>query len=78
MEILLRQFPDKQWDWMTLSYNKPISLQYIIDHQDKDWSWSEISLSSNLFTMQDVLDNPELPWAWQEISLKPTMKWIVV
>jgi len=35
--------PDKDWNWMYISYNTSITMKDILDNPDKPWDWNWIS-----------------------------------
>lgn len=64
---LLRQYPDKPWNWNFLSENPSISIKDILTHPHKPWNWTEINLNPGI-TMEDIVNYSDYPWSWDDIS----------
>ena len=62
---LINKYPDKPWNWPSLSANKNITIQDILSMKDKPWNWSKLSRCANI---KDVLNNPDKPWDWFMLS----------
>ena len=35
----IEKYPDKPWDWNSISYNPNITIEFIEKHSDKPWNW---------------------------------------
>jgi hypothetical protein len=47
--------------------------QYVLDHLDKPWNYSWLSINSNL--LWDVVQaNPQLPWNYAWMGSNPNIK----
>ena len=44
---IIKENPDKPWDWHRISRNPTITMDIIKENSDKDWNWHDITL--NLF-----------------------------
>lgn len=67
LEKLLLLFPDKDWNWNTVSKNTCISWKFVVSNLHLPWVWS--SLSSNLnISIETIILNPKYPWSWESIS----------
>ena len=71
-EKIIREYPDKPWDWFEISRNPNITLDFIEANPDKPWDWSGISLNPNI-TFDFIEANPDKPWDWFEISYNPNI-----
>jgi hypothetical protein len=40
---LINMFPDKPWNWKSLSRNPNITMKDVINHPDKPWNWKILS-----------------------------------
>src|SRR3989344_2038442 len=63
--ILLRTFPDKQWNWDGISSNPNITWDIITANPDKPWDWYGISLNPSI-TWNIIITNLDKPWRWYE------------
>ena len=43
LERILERYPDKPWDWDSISCNTNLQLEWIVKYPDEDWDWEEIS-----------------------------------
>jgi hypothetical protein len=39
LQMLIRWFPDKNWNWIELSRNPNITMGDVIAYPDKPWDW---------------------------------------
>ena len=69
---MIRDNPDKPWDWSNISCNPNITMEIIKDNPDKPWDWLYISFNPNI-TWEIIKDNPDNPWEWKYISSKPNI-----
>lgn len=78
---LLEMFPDKPWDWSTLSHNPNVTMEWIMTHPPSlgstnfscDWEWARVCENPNL-TMNFLL-NILLPKLEQEqVEERDTVK----
>jgi hypothetical protein len=69
MDIIESQ-PNKQWDWLVISYNPHITMEIIISNPDKPWDWSAVSCNPNV-TMDFIEANSDKEWDWGNISYNP-------
>jgi hypothetical protein len=67
LHALLHLYPNIPWDWSGLSYNPNITMQFVLDHQDKPWDWWGLSRNPNI-SINDVLDYPDKSWNWRGLS----------
>ena len=72
LEKLLSRFPDKPWDWDSLSRNPNIIFEHVLANPDKPWNWSYLSRNPNV-TIENVLANPYKPWNWISLSRNPNI-----
>ena len=66
LAYLLRCYPLKPWDWVSISYNPGITMELICKNPNKPWNWYWISQNPGI-TMEMILQNPYRPWDWYEI-----------
>jgi hypothetical protein len=64
---LLKNYPNKQWEWYGLGRNPNISMEYIGAHLDKHWDWESVSQNPNL-TPEFVEAHIDKPWDWFRMS----------
>ena len=69
---IIRENPDKPWDWYGISNNPNITWDIIQENPDKDWDWYSISCNPNI-TWDIMRDNPDKPWDWYGISNNPNI-----
>lgn len=65
-------FPDKPWNWHSLSENPNITIEHVLANPDKPWRWGSLSRNPNI-TMKHVLANPDKPWDWYYLSENPNI-----
>ena len=53
------EYPNKSWNWYSISRNLGITMKDINGHPDKPWGWDSISMNPNI-TMKDILNNPDI------------------
>ncbi len=87
---LLKLFPDENWNYLELSRNPNITIDYITENLDKDW-YPDCLTCNRRFTLTDILNNPKIPWQkniitynrnipasyeeWEFILQHPEYKW---
>lgn len=64
--INILQYPDKSWDWQTLSQRIPFS--DIKTRLDFPWIWTLIS-SNKSVTIQDIIEFHHMPWDFKRLSI---------
>ena len=64
---LIKNNPDKPWNWCGLSMNPNVTTEYVTNNPDKPWDWYWLSRNPNI-TMEDVTNNPDKPWNWTSLS----------
>jgi len=45
---IIKENPDKIWDWDDLSSNPNITWDIIKNNLDKNWDWSDLSVKPNI------------------------------
>ena len=65
IEIMICEFPDRDWDWKSLSYNSSVSFEMYLKFPDKDWCWIGLSAKA---TGKFLVDRPDLPWVWDVVA----------
>ena len=71
---LIQLYPDKDWDWRSISCNPNITWEIIQDNPDKYWSWFGISGNPNI-TWEIIKNNPDKNWNRLSISWNPNITW---
>ena len=56
LEELLLKYPDKPWNWNSISRNPNITMEMIEENPDKPWNWIYISFNPNI-TMEFIENN---------------------
>jgi len=64
---IIRENPDKPWNWRWISENPNITWDIIRQNPDKPWDWYYLSMNPNI-TMDIIRENPDKPWNWEVIS----------
>ena len=63
---------DKPWDWIGISCNPNITIDFINSHSDKPWNWFGISRNPNI-TIDIINSHSDKPWNWSGISYNPNI-----
>lgn len=83
MEILLRLYPNNNWDWNALSRNPIMKWELITKYPKGKWNWRELSKRMSL----DVIaNNMDYPWdldivcqfhnvPWELVAKHPDKEW---
>ena len=74
---IVRDNPDKDWSWYSLSKKLNTTWEIVRDNPDKEWDWYSISKNPNIM-WEIVRDNPEKDWNWFFLSENPNMTWEIV
>ena len=70
LQYLLEKYPDKDWNWETISQLPDISFNDIKKHLDWPWDWNNgVSYNPNL-TLEWLESFPDKDWSWETISNK--------
>ena len=69
---LLRQYPDKPWNWNFLSENPNITMKDVLAHPNESWTWNALSANPGI-TMRDVEEHPWGLWNWNALSSNPNI-----
>ena len=64
---IVRDNPDKKWNFSVLSSNPNITWEIVRDNPDKPWSYYMLSMNPNI-TWDIIKDNPDKPWSYYYIS----------
>ena len=64
---LLELFPDKPWNYDSLSSNPNITWEFVQNNPDKRWDYDYLSHNPNL-TWEIIAKNPDKPWNWDVLS----------
>jgi hypothetical protein len=67
---VIKDNPDKPWDYSVLSKNTNITFDIVRDNPDKSWDYSVLSTNRNI-TWDVVLDNSHIAWDWVNLSSNP-------
>ena len=70
LEKLLLKYPDKPWNWTSVSQNPNVTMKIVLANLDKLWDWYKLSCNQSI-TMKDIVSHPEIPWDWSGVSQKP-------
>ena len=79
LQYLLEKYPNKRWDWLSISDNTNITMKIIEKYPDKPWEWGMWGISQNPnLTMEFIEKYPNKPWKWGYIPMNPniTMEFI--
>lgn len=61
---ILEKYPNKPWT--DLSYNKNITMDFILEHPALPWDYKGLS-GNNQITLQDILNNWDKPWSIDQV-----------
>ena len=64
---LLTAHPDQPWDWVGLSSNPNMTMEFVMAHPDQPWDWDGLSSNPNM-TLELVMAHPDQPWNWSGLS----------
>ena len=63
---------DLRWNWLGVSWNPNLTMEFVKDNPDKGWDWLGVSWNPKL-TMEFVKANPDLRWDWYGVSWNPNL-----
>jgi len=67
---LIEKYPDKPWNWSSLSYNPNITLEIVEKYPDKLWNWYYVCRSPGINF--DIVDKyPPYKLDWDRLSQNP-------
>ena len=55
---MIEKYPDKPWDWIWISYNPNITMEFVEKYPDKPWNWYRLSQNPNI-TME-IIENIQI------------------
>ncbi len=60
----INQDPDFPWNWLKVSVNPTLTINFVKQNLSKPWDWSYSNgITGNLnITIEDIEENPYLPW----------------
>lgn len=67
LETLILNYPNKPWNWNSLSENPNITAKIIETFPNKPWNWDILS-ESPFLTIKVVVKLKEKPWNWKKLS----------
>ena len=70
-EQLIKDFPDKDWEWDYLSDHKDVTCNIIRELPNKGWNWKK--LSKQLYVFPLVKEFPDKDWKWYDISVNSSL-----
>ena len=70
----IKDIPDKDWHWQSISSNPNITWKNIQQNPDKEWSWYDLSCHPNV-TWEIIQDNPDKPWDWYYLAMHSNLTW---
>lgn len=71
--LLVKLFPDKDWNWTSLSSKVPLHL--IKELGNKPWNPEHVSINDAV-AFEDVIENPTWHlWDWHTLSYHPNITW---
>jgi len=67
LTLFMHEFPNANWNWRKLSFNKNLTPEFVVKYQDKPWDWHVLSSHRNLtFGLIDTF--PDKPWNWSTLA----------
>jgi hypothetical protein len=75
--MLLKLYPNKDWDWGAISSNPNITIDIIEENLDKRWNWRYMSANSSL-PWAFVEKNLDLYWDWKLLSKNSCVTWEII
>lgn len=67
------KYPNKDWDWGSLSCSKKVTMDIIEKHMNLPWDWEMVSENPNL-TWQFILAHPTLEWDMYSYEYRRAMR----
>ena len=61
---MIEKYPNKRWDWLSISKNPNITMEIIEKYPNKPWSWWGVSANPNI-TVDIIEKYPDKPWKWK-------------
>jgi hypothetical protein len=61
---LIEKYPNKPWNWLSISQNPKITMELIEKHPEKPWNWVCIFNNPNL-TLEFIEKHPERSEDWR-------------
>ena len=74
---IVRDNPDKPWDFDVLSNNPNITWEIVRDNLDRSWNFYKFSEHPNI-TWKIVRDNPDRPWNYSQLSKNLNITWEII
>jgi hypothetical protein len=65
--ILLNLYPDKAWNYSSLSMNPNITWEIVQANPEIPWSYGYLSVNPNI-TWEIVKNNSQVPWIYSDLS----------
>ena len=62
----IEKYPEKPWNWYSISSNPNITMEDIEKYPNKPWNWISISRNPNI-TMDMIEKYPNKTWEWRFI-----------
>ena len=78
---IIKKNMDKQWDWMEISKNNNINIEFILFVVERlginVFDWQYLSKNANI-TWEISTSFPKLPWNWSAMSNNPNITYEIV
>ncbi len=72
MEYLVDKYPNKAWDWQSLSSNSKISFEFITNHPNKKWNPEAVSRNPSV-TDAVFRANRSYRWSYRYLCTNPSV-----
>jgi len=72
----INKYPNANWQYLYLSSNPCITIEYILLNKDKKWDWNEIFLRNpniSIKIIEKYIDKTNWGWGLYELSKNPNI-----
>lgn len=60
-------YPRLSWRWSEVSGRPDVTMEFVMEHLDKPWSWNELSFKQPLHIISETANDPRYRWDWYNI-----------
>ena len=62
-----KNYPRLSWQWSEVSRRPDVTMEFVMKHPDKPWSWYGLSLKQPLELISETANDPRYTWDWNII-----------
>ena len=63
---------DLPWEFVFVSLNPNVTIEFVLDNLNEDWDWNELSRNEGI-NMDNINSHPKLPWNYEFIWANPNI-----